>query len=170
MLVDGRLFRFHRFVDKHLDDFAGLGRHLAGEDLTGKAIDADPVAVLEHLAVDRHGPLGVVDIERLAADDAHLAHLPADQSGMARRSAERGQDAVSRLHATDILGAGLAANEDNSAIRIPFAMLVDPLFGFIGVELNAPRGRAGTGVNALGEQLTLRDGLAFRVWIKDRLK
>ena len=35
------VFRLHRLVDQHLDDFAGLRRHLAFVDFAREAIDAD---------------------------------------------------------------------------------------------------------------------------------
>ena len=47
LLIDARLLRLERLVDQHLDHLARLGRHLAGHDLAGEAVDADEVAFLE---------------------------------------------------------------------------------------------------------------------------
>ena len=60
-------------------------------------------------------PLVVVDLQGAAADDADLAHLPADQGGVAGGAAEGGEDAVGRLHAADVLRAGFAADQDDAA-------------------------------------------------------
>ena len=49
-----------------------------------------------------------------AADDADLAHLPADQGRVRAGAAERGENAVGDLHAAEILGAGLAADQDQT--------------------------------------------------------
>ena len=61
-LENPRLFGLLRFVDEHLDDFARLGGHLAGEEFAGKAVDADPVSLAQHLIADRNGPFFVIDV------------------------------------------------------------------------------------------------------------
>src|SRR5207245_11370293 len=131
--------------------------------------DADPVAVLEHLVADRHGRLGVVDVESAAADDADLAHLPAHQGRMAGGAAESSQDAVGRLHAANIFRAGLPAAENDAGIGVTFAVLVDPALGVLRMELDPPGGRPRTGVDALGQQLALGNGLAFGLRVEKRL-
>ena len=54
----------------------------------------------------------VVDVERAAADDADLAHLPADEGRVRAGAAEGGQNALGDLHAAEVFGAGFAADED----------------------------------------------------------
>src|SRR5438128_1473481 len=69
------LFRLHRLVDEHLHDFTGFRGDLAFHDFAGEAVDADEVALIQGLAAGGERPLLVVDLQRLAADDADLAHL-----------------------------------------------------------------------------------------------
>ena len=76
------------------------------------------------------------------------------------------------MHAADVLGRRLAANEDDAAFGIAFAVGIrlavpgDPGFGIVGEELDDARGRARTGVDALGNDL----GLPFGCRIEDRLQ
>src|SRR5207253_69231 len=100
-----------RLVDEHLHNFTRLGRDLAVHDVAGKAIDADEIAFFHGDAADGEGPFVVIDDERVATDDADLAHLPGDERRMRRSAAERGEDAVGRLHAAQVLWRGFAANE-----------------------------------------------------------
>src|SRR5262249_44128711 len=144
-------------------------RHLASDHFAGETVDADPVAILQRLAGDRHRALSVVDVKCAAADDADLAHLAANESGVARRAAEGGENSVSRLHAADVLGAGFATTGDDVAVRAAL-VLVDPLLRLIGVELDPPRRRTRAGVDSLGEQSPFFDRLSLGVRVEDRLE
>ena len=42
-----RLLRLHRAFNQHLDDFRGARGELSVDDFTGRAIDGDPVALLQ---------------------------------------------------------------------------------------------------------------------------
>ena len=169
LLVDLRLLRLERFLDQHLHDLARPRRRLAGEDFAGEAVEADPVAVLEHLVADADRALGVVDVESAAADDADLAHLPADQGRMAGGAAERGQNALGGLHAAQILRARLPADEDDPAIGLAL-VLIDKGLGVLGMELDPARRRSRAGVDPLGEQLAFLDRDTLRFGIEDRLQ
>src|SRR5262249_58209543 len=111
-------------------------------------------------------------LQGAAADNADLAHLPADQGGVGGGAAEGRQDAVGRLHAADVLRAGFAADQDDAAFRVAvavgvrFAVPGDMGLGVVGEELDEARGSTGTGVNPLGDHL----GLPFRVRVKNRLQ
>ena len=70
------------------------------------------VALLEHLAADGDRAGVVVDVQVAAADDAGLAHLPADQRRVRAGAAEGGENALGDLHAAQVFGAGLAADQD----------------------------------------------------------
>src|SRR5262249_26330520 len=137
---------------------------------TGKAVNADPVAVVEDFIADGHAALDVVNIEGTTANDANLAHLPADQSRVTGGATECRQDAVGRLHAADVFGAGLAANQDDATLRRPLAVLVDPRLGILGVKLDAPRRGSRTGVDALGQKTSFRNCFPFGLGVKERLQ
>ena len=145
-LVDGRLGRVERLFDQDLEDLGGLGVDLALDDLAGRAVDRDPVAFLERPALDGHRVGAVVDEELAAAGDADPAHLPGDQGGVRGHAAAGGQDALGRVHALDVLGRGLDAGQDDLLAAL------GPGLGVDGVEDDAARGRAGAGVEALGQQ------------------
>src|SRR5262249_55395979 len=131
LLIDPRLLRVHRLVDEHLHNFTRLAGHLAGDDLAGEAVDRQPVALLEYLIADRDSAFVVVDVQGAAADDADLAHLPADERGMAGSAAEGRQNAIGRLHAADVFRAGFTTHQDDAAIRGAL-VLVDPRLGVLG--------------------------------------
>ena len=61
----------------------------------------------------------IVDVQFAAADDASLAHLPADQGRVRTGAAESGENALGDLHAAQILGAGFAADQDQLARCCP---------------------------------------------------
>ena len=151
-LVDRGLGRGQGLLDEDLEDLGGLGVDLAFEDLAGRAVDRDPVALLDRPALDRHGVGGVVDEEVAAAGDADPAHLPGDQGGVGGHAAAGRQDALGRVHALDVLGRGLDAGQDDLLAAL------GPGLGVDGVEDDAPGGGAGTGVEALGQQPAALDG------------
>src|SRR5439155_8628021 len=128
---------------------------------------ADPIALFEFLVADRHRARAVIDVESAAADNANLAHLPADQGRVAGGTAEGRQDAVGGLHAADVLRAGFAANEDDVTIGRAF-MLAYPSLGVLSMELDPAGGCAGTGINSFGQEQTSRDRLTLRFGVNDR--
>ncbi len=91
------------------DDFA-FGRDLKGDfapaksDFSRCAIQGDPVALAQGLAADRRAALVGVDRQRAAADQTNFPHLPRDDGRMGGAAADRGQNAVRRGKARDILG------------------------------------------------------------------
>ena len=81
------------------------GRDLPGKDLTGCAVDRDPVAFLVDLFADGH-LLGLnVDVEGRHSDDSGFAELARHEGGVGGAAALAGQDAVGRQHAVDVCGA-----------------------------------------------------------------
>ena len=72
------------------------------------------LAVLHHHAAHRQRAGAVlVDAHVAGAGDAGLAHAARHHGGVAGHAAARGQDALGRVHAVDVLGAGLAAHQDH---------------------------------------------------------
>ena len=82
----------------------------------------------------------------------HLAHLPRDQRRVAGHAAARGEDALRGGHAADVLGRRLDAHQDHRLAARRGGL------GVLGVEDDAAGGRAGTGVEALGEPALLLHG------------
>ena len=58
---------------------------------------------------------GVVDAQRAGAGDAGLAHAARHHGRMRGHAAARGEDALGRVHAVDVLGARLDAHENDLA-------------------------------------------------------
>ncbi len=94
------------------------GRHLADHHVAGRAVDREEVAGLDGLAGDRDLAGLLVDLDRLAADDAGLAPAAGDDRRVARLAAGAGQDALRQVHAGDVLGAGLLADQQDRVVRV----------------------------------------------------
>ena len=88
-----------------------------------------------------------VDVERVGAADAGLAHAPGDHRGVRGLAAARGQDALRGDHAGQVVGVGLAPDQDH------------PLAGrghlgrAVRVEDGLAHGGARRGGDALGDRL-----------------
>ena len=67
-----------------------------------------------------------LDLELAGADDGWLAHLAADDRRMGRHPAGGRQNALRDEHAVDVVGHGLAPDEDH------LLALIDPLDRVIG--------------------------------------
>ena len=95
----------------------------------------------------------VVDGEHPRARDAGPAHAAGDDGGVAGHAAARGQYALGRVHAVNVLGAGLDPDQDHLlAGRRPF-------LGGVGVEHRLAAGGAGRGGQALGDDLAVGLGI-----------
>ena len=83
----------------------GLVSIWPAEDFAGEAVDARSQSPsLSTLPPTVTGRFVVVDVQSIAADDADLAHLPADQRGMRAGAAERGQDASAAIMPRSLRG------------------------------------------------------------------
>jgi hypothetical protein len=160
LLIDLGLLGLEGLADDDLHDFARLGRHLALHHFAGEAVHGDVIVFLERDIADGDGAFLVIDVQRIATHDAHLAHLPADEGGMRRCAAERGEDAVGRLHAAQVFGRRFAPHQDHA-----LAVLVHVGLGIVGEELDLARGGPGAGVDPLGDhlRLPLRRGIENRL-------
>ena len=90
----------------------------------------------------------------LRAADADLAHLARHERRVGADAAARGQDAFRREHAADVFRRGFLAHQEHLAL-VRFG------FGFVRVEVNASRGRAGSGGQSGGDFLRVLDRLAI---------
>ena len=79
-----------------------LGRHLAEENVAGRAVERDPVAFVPRLVADRHRPCPVVDVHRSRAGNAALAHAARNHGGVRSHPAAGGQDALGHAHAAQV--------------------------------------------------------------------
>ena len=133
-----------RFVVVHErgHDFRRRGRDAAGEDLPCRAVDREPVAFLEGLAVYLDGARVIVDFERRCAADADFAHLPSDERRVRGHAATRRENAFRRDHAAEIFRRGLDADKQH---LLAFFRRDDRA---IGVEINLARRGARTGRQA----------------------
>ena len=163
-LVHRGVLRIESPVDEHLQHLARARRDVAEHHLAGRAVDRDVIALADHFlaAVDAHLGGLVVDLQHFAARDADLAHLAGDQGRVRGHAAARGEDAFGGVHALDVFGRGLDADEDD---RHAVLREADGVFG---VEGDDARRRARTGVEALGEQLVFLDGLRLLLRVEDR--
>ncbi len=110
-----------------------------------------PLLVLKRLAV-------VGDLDLGAADDAALAPAAGDERRVRGHAALAGEDGLRLVHAVDVFGRGLFADEDD------LLALLGPLHGVFAGEDRAALRAAGTGGQALGDRL----GGAFGLGIEHR--
>jgi hypothetical protein len=102
-----------------------------------RAVDGDDVARLEHLTAHPQLAGRGVDVDLARAGDAGPAHAAGDHRRVAGHAAPRGDDAASRVHAADVLRAGLVAHQDDRVFRPPLAL------GGLGGEDDVPCRGAG---------------------------
>ncbi len=163
LAVVRRVLRVESLVQQDLNDFGRRGFDLAQVNGTGRAIDADPVAFAHDVVVDLHQTVLVVDLNVRATGHANLAALTSDQCSVRRHAAALGQDALGGLHALDILGGGLNANQDRLV-----APLRDLLLDLVAEERHATGRRARTGGQALRHQAALSGRFLDCLGVEDR--
>ena len=104
---------------------------------------------LNVLPADAHRALFVIDAQRAGAGDAGLAHAARDDRRMRGHAAAGRENALRRVHAVNVFGAGFDAHQNDLAA----GML--ELLGFIGTEDDLAAGGAGRGGKAVGDDLAL---------------
>ena len=125
-------------------------RHLSGDDIAGGAVDGEWLAFLDLRAAGGELALDQVDLHRLRAGDAGLAHASRDHRRVRGATAARGEHALGGDHAVHVVRVGLDAHEDD-------------LLAFLGHRLGAVRvenglavRRARRGGESGGEHVDLR--------------
>ena len=99
-------------------DGGGAHGDLAEEDLAGRAVDGQGVALAHDGAVGGGELLGLgVDLEGLGAAHAGAAHAARDDGRVRGLATTAGEDAGRRDHAVQVVGVGLAAHEDDGGAR-----------------------------------------------------
>ena len=147
----------HRIDPAHELDQIGIvglrgeGLELAGDDAAGGAVERDPVALLEGVALDAQFLLGFVDRAVAGAGHAALAHAAGDDGGVRGHAAARGENAGGDFHARDVLRRGFAADQDDDCVG---AVGVE-LDGVLGGEDDLADSRAGRGRQAGGQDFDL---------------
>ena len=115
----------------------GHRRQCPGEDLAGRAVDGDRVALLQRLPAHSHDALLEVDVELAHADHARQPQPTSDDRGVARRATARGEDACGRDHAVEVIRRGLGPDEHH---ELALALHLD---GAIGLEHGPAHRRTG---------------------------
>ncbi len=103
----------------------------------------------------------VVDEDVVAAGHAGLAHAAGDDGRVAGHAAAGGEDALGDVHAADVLGAGLDADEDD------LLALLGPGLGVLGGEDDLADGGAGAGRQTLADDLGGLLGLGLEVRVEE---
>src|SRR5690606_21056048 len=100
-------------ADETLHHFGRGGLDFTRVHRTGRAVDGQVVALVEHAAVDGQRALLVIDVQRRGAAHADLAHLTGHEGRMRGYATARGQDAFRRDHAAKVFRGRLDADEQN---------------------------------------------------------
>ncbi len=96
-------------------DGGRISRELADGDVAGRAVDRDPIAFVQLLAVETRPLIAAVDLKRIAPGNARLAHAARDDGRVRRRAAFGGENAFRRDHAVHVVGSGLRTHENGLA-------------------------------------------------------
>ncbi len=97
------------------------------DDPSRRAVDGQLLALPDLVTADRADAVLLVDLQRVAAGDAGLAH-PARNHGCVRsHPSVGGENALRSGEPVDVVGSGVEADEDDGFVRTPFC-------GDIGVE------------------------------------
>ena len=138
-------------------------RRGAGDHLAAGAVEGDEGALADDAAVGARQRAGLgIDAEGVRADDAGEPEAAGDHRRVARHAAPDGQDAVGGVHAADVLGAGLDADEDRR-----LALGSAGLRGF-GGEDDVAGGGAGAGGDAGAEDVARGERVDLRVEVLDQ--
>src|SRR5699024_10655208 len=98
------------------------GRDGFAVDVAGGAVDGDIVALVVGLAAEGKVLCVIVDVDFAAAGNAAGTHATSNNRCVGGHAAADGQDALSNLHAFDVLRGGLAADQND------LLALLGPLF------------------------------------------
>ncbi len=84
----------HRISPRHqraelAGEFRLAHRHLAGQNLAGRAVDRDDGALPKDVPGNAHGSRGIVDVQRARAGNAGLSHAPRNHGGVRGHAAAR---------------------------------------------------------------------------------
>ena len=147
----------HRVDPAHELDQVGIvgprrnGLELAVDDAAGGAVERNPIALLEGLALDAEFLAGFVDGAVAGAGHAALAHAAGNDGRVRRHAAARGENAGGNFHAADVLRRGFAADQDDGGI-VAIGVVLD---GVLGGEDDLADRRAGRGGQAGGKHFDL---------------
>ena len=141
-----------------LELLGGLGRrqcHFAQHDLTGGAVQRDDVALFHHHGA--RGELLALDPDRFGAHHGGGAPAARHHGRVADQTATSGENALRHHHSVNVLGTGLAANQDDLLATI------GRIGGIVGREIDlAHRGTRRRG-QTLGDHLLVA---GFELWVQ----
>ena len=119
------------------------GGHRAVIDVTGGAVQGDPIALHIGLAGQLKLLVGLVHLDLTTAGDAALAHAAGHDGGVGGHAAANGQNALSGLHALDVLRRGLQADQNDLLTAL------SPCLGVLSGKDNLTRGSTGGSTQSL---------------------
>ena len=121
------------------------------------------------MAVDLKNFIRIADVDGVvvaAAGDAARAHAAGDDGRVAGHAAAHGQDALRDLHAHDVLGASLEADEHD----LRHGLVSDGFLGLLGGEYDLAAGRAGGRGKALADGVGFFERLGVKLRVQERIE
>ena len=91
---------------------------LAFDHASGRAVERNPVALFEYLALHSHLACLLVDVDVARARHAALAHAARDHGGVAGHTATGGQNAFRDFHAVNVFRRGFGAHQDHRGLAV----------------------------------------------------
>ena len=148
---------------------SGHGCDLLAVDVAGGAVDGDPVALDELVAVDLEGLCLLIDFDLVvvaAAGDTAGAHTTSNNGCVAGHAAADGQDALRDLHTHDILGAGLQTHQ-NDLLHLAG---LDHLLCLFSSKDDLAAGRTGRSCQTLADDLCSLQGSSVELGMQQGIQ
>ena len=148
---------FARKLHQLAEIAAQVGGHrgyLTQINLSRRAVERNPVALLHGEAVHADRAGFIVDLQLAGARYAAFAHAACDDGRVRRHAAACGQDTCRVKHALEVLRRSLDADEDRFLAR-----LCEDLLGVLGEEHHRTRSGSRRCGQTLGDDLRIGDGL-----------
>ena len=133
------------------------GRDFSRHHLAGAAVDGDPVGRREAATAGEHDLVLSVDPHCAGAGHAGPPHAARDHRRMARHAAPRSENTARSMHPVDVLGAGLAADQNH---RFPVR---GRLLSGVGGEDDPAGRRAGRSRQAACDHVAVGIGIERRM-------
>ena len=148
---------------------SGHGCDLLAVDVAGGAVDGDPVALDELVAVDLEGLCLLIDLDLVvvaAAGNTAGAHTTGNNGCVAGHAAADGQDALRDLHTHDILGAGLQTHQ-NDLLHLAG---LDHLLCLFSSKDDLAAGRTGRSCQTLADDLCSLQGSSVELGMQQGIQ
>ena len=113
-----RIGPIHELLQFRIVGAGSRRAQLAFDHAAGRAVERNPVAFFEGLALHPHLASLLVDVDVACAGDAALAHAARHDRSVAGHAAARGENALRDFHAMNVFRRGFGAHQNHRGFLI----------------------------------------------------